>query len=284
MTEEFQSTSRKQEIIFQQSGLQPASQLYIQKDDLLTALIYNSATGIELFFGTRMLMPDGQIIPAEFQARPTADRTLNQFRFTLPEGFLLGVTAGVRSAGPLRGQCFVILLLQRSFSTINWIYAGTLFQDYVSFQDFNGWPQGSIRSGLEGPGFVRSITGTDPAAGAEISETVPTNARWRPIALRFRLVTDATVANRRPGIVLDDGATAYFVSQAGSVQTASLTYDYNAGTLGFTQGVFSLDQWIPLPHYLLMPGGHRIRTSTVNLAAGDNYGAPQLLVEEWIED
>jgi len=28
--------------------------------------------------------------------------------------------------------------------------------------------------------------------------------------------------------------------------------------------------------------GYRIRTSTLNRQAGDDYGAPQLFVEEWI--
>ena len=34
---------------------------------------------------------------------------------------------------------------------------------------------------------------------------------------------------------------------------------------------------------LILLAGHRIRTSTSSLQAGDDWGAPQLLVEEWLE-
>ncbi len=44
-------------------------------------------------------------------------------------------------------------------------------------------------------GRIRSITGTDPDPRTEISETVPARRRWRPISIRFTLVTDPSTSS-----------------------------------------------------------------------------------------
>src|SRR3954454_3952724 len=40
---------------------------------------------------------------------------------------------------------------------------------------------------------ISSVTGTNAAASAELSDSVPTNARWHLLAMTFSLVTSATV-------------------------------------------------------------------------------------------
>jgi hypothetical protein len=93
-----------------------------------------------------------------------------------------------------------------------------LLQGYVTDTSRLSFPGSPIRSSIEGPGVLRSITGTNPAANAEISETVPTNARWRVHAIRFTLVTDANVANREVALTLDDGAAVFARSPPGSAR------------------------------------------------------------------
>jgi len=133
----------------------------------------------------------------------------------------------------------------------------------------------------EGPGTLRSITGTDPAAGAEISETVTANARWRLISFRASLVTDATVANRRMNLNIDDGTNTLLLTPPASDQAATLTYIYQASNYGTVSNFLSTTMALPLPSDLILHGGYRIRSSTNSLQAGDNWGAPQYLVEEY---
>ena len=137
---------------------------------------------------------------------------------------------------------------------------------------------------IDGPGVLRSITGTNPAADVEISETVPTNARWRVLAIQFSLVTDANAANREVALTLDDGTTVFARVPSGFTHVASTTIVYSSfhHAPRFTVAQDTTKNF-PLPRVDLQ-GSFRLATVTTARQATDNYGAPQLLVEEWIED
>ena len=124
-------------------------------------------------------------------------------------------------------------------------------------------------------------TGTDRAAGVEMSET-PT-ATWKTLyAVRVRLVTSAAVATRTLTLVIDDGANILWQKIAPATQTASLTRDYVFVLPPYTDaGAFDANNQIvlTLPAIPMLPG-HRIRTLTTNLQAGDDFGAPLLLLNE----
>jgi hypothetical protein len=131
-------------------------------------------------------------------------------------------------------------------------------------------------------GRILSITGTDPAAGAEISETVPDRRRWRILGVHFSLVTDATVADRLVHLVIDDGSNTLIQICVVTAHAASITKQYSFSNFGSTQLDPVLCFYLPLPP-LLLTAGFRIRTVTDLIEGGDNYSAPQILVEEWID-
>lgn len=121
------------------------------------------------------------------------------------------------------------------------------------------------------------VSGSDPAAGAESTITVPAGEVWELIGFEVTLVTDATVANRRPRIVLDDGTTEFFRQAAGADITASLTtivVGSGASVASLAAGVAH----IPLAPGVILGPSYRIRTLTLNLQAGDNYGVPVVFV------
>jgi hypothetical protein len=66
-------------------------------------------------------------------------------------------------------------------------------------------------------------------------------------------------------------------------QAASLTVTYSAGAYGIAPMAGLNSRYWSGYQYLPLKAGWQIRTTTVNLQAGDNWGAPQLLVEEWLE-
>ncbi len=131
-------------------------------------------------------------------------------------------------------------------------------------------------------GQILSITGADPDAGAEISEVVPARRRWRILAVRFTFVTDATVANRLVHLHIDDGTNTFVDICVTTAHEASATKTYNFSNFGSTQLNPTNCLYIPLPPLPLSPG-FRIRTATDLKEDGDNFSAPQLLVEEWID-
>src|SRR3990167_2675136 len=126
-----------------------------------------------------------------------------------------------------------------------------------------------------GRGAIRSIAGTNPAAGAEVSETVPGNAIWSLMSLQVTIVGGA--ADFFPAFQIDDGTTSVWegpvITVAATATEIMCLAEHGALVDGSTSN-------FPLPRDLYLPEGYRIRTR--NISADDNYGAPRLLVEEWV--
>jgi hypothetical protein len=214
---------------------------------------------------------------------PNSDRTAATSLFSLAQGFLVGLQVRASAGAPRRGQVFVIVDLVRGrLGALQPL--GVLLQGYVQDTTVLAWPGSPIIASPEGPGFTRLVTGTNPGAGIEIIETVPTNARWRLLSIAASLVTDATVTNRLPSLVLDDGASIYARIPAAAVQVASLTTLYTWAVGAVNNAVATSVSAAPAPQGVMLMGGHRIRTLTANIAGGDDWGAPVYVVEEWIED
>ena len=122
-------------------------------------------------------------------------------------------------------------------------------------------------------------------AGAEIEEAVPTNVRWRLLGLQATLVTDATVANRRPTVVItDDADLDLFRFRGQADQAASLTMQHVFSPQQYLAGSDGARAHYVLPPDTFLPQGWKFKTVTANIAAGDNWGAPQIWVEEWLEE
>lgn len=126
-----------------------------------------------------------------------------------------------------------------------------------------------------------SKTGTNPAAGSEIAETL-TGDITKVIACRFTLVTSADVANRTVQFKIDDGTNVLWRKSSPVVQAASLTRIYNFLLDITDDATFDGDGEIKLalPPRLPLLSGCRLLTLTANLQAADNFSAPQLLLVE----
>jgi hypothetical protein len=134
----------------------------------------------------------------------------------------------------------------------------------------------------DGPGLIRSIAGTSPAAGAEISETVPTGVRWELMSFHAQLVTSGTVANRLPRITIDDGTNVYYRRSTTSNHAASATFFYVAAP-GIPDTGTANNNIVGLstPVGLRLTGGHRIKTITTAIDATDQWSGVRYVVREW---
>ena len=189
------------------------------------------------------------------------------------------VMLNVRSAttGVKSGECYVEVSLR-----VEGVIVAMLGCGYVTDTSTVMWPGGMNESSLAGPGLVRSITGTNPAAQVELSETVPTGAIWVIDSIKVLLVTDANVANRFCFLTIDDGTNEVFRAASLASITASLTWNLIWSTQGSQSTGSSSSANSVLPITMMVPGGYRIKTTTSSLQVGDNFGAPQLFVREWI--
>ena len=262
--------------------LRVAHGLYLSGDENLAINVSALTSTNVVTIAGRLRLPDGRVEPIRVDVPATNGRSVTTTVRVLGEGWLESLIAYVSSGSPAFGAAYVVVDLVRGLTGATEIL-DTLIAGYITARGRRRWPTSPIADALTGPGNLRVIAGTNPAAGVEISETVPTGARWRLRAISFNFVTSAVAANREVSIVLDDGTTVLFTSPSGFTHTASLTRRYSGTIIGAqTAPAQGTDRQILLPD-LMLPAGGRIRTVTTAIDAGDDYSAPQYTVDEYLE-
>lgn len=256
--------------------------LFVTGDDFLRVSVLGAGTQAVIVTG-RVRQYDGTIKSFRIDVVAPASRAVPATRIASPGcGWIENVTAIAGAAGTGLAQTFVAVDLVRGPEGNGGVLA-TLIQGFVSSLQRRAWPGSPIQSSLDGPGVLRIIAGTNPAAGAEISETVPAGARWRFLSMTALLTVDATVASRVPVLVFDDGANIFAGVGANFNQTAGTAFTYHWSAGGQTNAQTSVSVSVSTPPNLVLPPGARIRTVTGALQPADDWGAPEYAVEEWME-
>ena len=148
-------------------GLAHPSAFYVTGEDALQLSGWNIATGVRLRVAGRLMGLDGVPRPFVHDLAMNTDRTIASVVRSLGEGWILDLTVSTGSTAVTFGQCFARVQVVRGVDSSG-IVIGTLCAGYVTAVQPIAFPAGRVRGTLEGPGVIRSITGTDPAAGVEI--------------------------------------------------------------------------------------------------------------------
>jgi hypothetical protein len=260
-----------------------ASPWYLRVDDNLRITSYNALAGVVLEVRHRMVDREGAIQASQERQVPNTDRTAKATVFATAEGWLIGGEIFASGAAPLAGQTFVVVEIVRGLGSsalpLEAIAAG-----YVTAKKPLRFPALSLVDSLDGGGALRSVAGTSPGVGTEISETVPTGARWELLAFRAILATSAVVATRQPMLVVDDGATelAYCPVNSSTGASTANRYGWWRGTPNAT-GVINNRIAAGIPHDFRLMAGARIKTLTLAIDVGDQWSGVQYLVREFIE-
>lgn len=133
-------------------------------------------------------------------------------------------------------------------------------------------------------GRIVVVQSADPSKGNEINYTQPARVRWRLKSFVATLVTDVTVADRLPELVIFLGVHEVLRITAAQPLGADSTFIY-----GWHEGERALaltDQTsriTALPRNYLLNNQAIIGTLTVNLQGNDNWSAAVIVAEEWIE-
>lgn len=130
---------------------------------------------------------------------------------------------------------------------------------------------------------VLQVDTTNAAAGVEISHTMAAGT-WELVSVSVSLVQGIT-QTPQPILVIDDGTDVVFeMFGSSAAQAASTTCRYTwapglplTAQVGATTNVHST---APLPEGLILPGGWRVRTSTLGIGANTDYAVAALLVME----
>jgi len=264
----------------QPHGATPPVNAYVTQTQFLQILVFNAIANLTVTVYLQMLLPDGSISQNAWNLTPSTTRSQNGLNVPLAEGFILEVSVLSTPQQALNRTFCKISIISGSGGGIN--NSQVLCAGYLNKGTALSYPNGPLISMSDGAGAVVDVTGTTPGAGAEISETVPTGVIWTLKAFSFTLTASAAVANRFPNITVDDGANIVFATGQGSALAASGTFRFSFGDNTQAVGVFNNFVVLGFPSALRLMPGYRIRTSTTNLQAGDQYSAPQYLMQEWL--
>ncbi len=286
---EFVSASQPSLVSFNFERIAPPSPLYIARDDVIRLRAWSGAAGVSIGPAYRFLLADPRgagkpptLVPGTQVFALGSTRALQDFTVTLGEGFLLSVAVQVALGTPSRGQVFCSLGILRSAAAGSGIYQ-MLLADYVVGSNPIGWPGGRIIDPREGPGVVRSSTLANPAAGADWTFTVPTNARWRVQSVKGILTTSAAVANRVPRILLNDGASNVYIGTPNQSVPAGSNPFVSGAPITATAAANVTDVLVPLPPTMYLEPGYTISSSTVGIQGADQWSGLVINVEEWID-
>jgi hypothetical protein len=264
--------------------LAPTFPLYVTQQDMLQVSVLNFATGLtQVAVNVRFLTPDGQVSWWALQTGSVPnDGNLHSFQFPLAEGWIMSAVA-TEAAGTFNTDKLV-------YTVVELVKEGTDLVP-VYFQLCNGyqyachhptWPAGNNQDAWADGGALLSVTGTVPAAGANISLAVPRRLRWKIRGMRFSLTTSATAGNRGVLVSLSDGVSDLWHSTAPFNQPASTTQAYSVGPGVAPSAIGGQDVQLGLPVDVTLPSLFQVNTECIGLLAGDQFTAPVVLVEQWL--
>jgi hypothetical protein len=266
---------------FKQSHVQPPSQYYVTRDDVLQLTVATPIVATDVQLSLRFMSAQGEILPRfeEFTVQPTG-ATPAVLKFQNAEGYL--VSASILTPDAPRGQCFVSLAIRRGGGTADKTFGDVLIQGYPGAVGGIAYPQTPNESALAGRGRMRSIVVTVPAAGADFTVTVPAGVQWILRALTGTLTTAIAVVNRQASVEVTDATPHVLLRSASSVlQVASLAdvYSWFAGGAADTAAPV-LNAGLPEEFRCL--AGWIIKSVTAGIQAADQWTAITLTVEEFI--
>lgn len=253
-------------------------------EDAFRIVVFNSLAGVRVRVQGRFLLRDGRVQVLNEEVVPTSDRLATTRNFQPGSGFLLNLSVFASSGAPVIGQTYVMVQIIRGFSGAQ-IVLGALLGGYITAAQHLAYPGSPIQSSIEGGGYYRAITGTDPAAGNLAEEVVPTGARWELISYTILFVTSAVVGNRRPFVYMTDGAQFLSFDYVPTDVPASsvVICNWHRGAGAAVPPAASGIQVGSLAEGIILSAGHVITGSADGLDAADDFQAPTFTVREWLE-
>lgn len=258
-------------------------QFYFDGNDNLRVEGWNTVTGASLLVQGRFVNEAGAVEAFSRELPLTADRLRVAGDFAMARGFILNLVVTVIGAAPKIGQTFARVSVIRGFTGAT-LVMGVLLQGYVTSQQGLGWPGSPIVSSTDGEPVIRFFNGTMPAAGAEISETVPTGARWSIVRCLASLTTNGVAGNRYVNLACIDSALYNFRSVQPTAQAPGVFHVYVwSPNLPPVYDPVNFVSMQPLAHDSALMAGQSLETFTTGLQAGDQYSEPRMYVREWLD-
>lgn len=258
------------------------AELYLRGNESLRLTSWNSLTGVQLALQGRFLTSENVWSELRELHTPNTDRSAKTQVYQVAGSLISNLVLFAVAGAPLVGQTFVKLELIMGDGTAATVL-GVVLQGYVTNNVALAWPGSPVVNSLDGGGYLRSFTGTNPGLGNNINEICPTGARWELLTVHSDFSASATVGDRQVVLEVNAAGPVPMMSSAPGVTVPSTVdlYCWNAGMSHDVRFNTSLlQQGIPVGTRL--NAGHSIRTIVGNMAADDQFVNPAFSMREWI--
>ena len=208
--------------------------------------------------------------PFKLNALCGATNAEQNFNFDVPDiPIWISVIDRNGSFGVGTTHATVSLLINRD--VLYFLVAG-----YVYHPRGISWPQASDETKNSFKSAPTIVTGTNPAANVEVSETMGAGLAQTLKSFRVTLVTDGTAATRQVHLLFNDNSANVLLDLVASgTQTASLTRNYNFMQWpGGSPANSGTEIYTAIPRDFIFLPDWTITTVTDNRQLTDNYGAP----------
>lgn len=146
------------------------------------------------------------------------------------------------------------------------------------------WPSAAMEDVKPGRGLHTDFVLTTPSAGDDYETSTTANRLMHLLYGRVRLITDATVANRRMHLEVISAAGPTINTWAADDQAASTTRFYHFVQLGAVPDTADDDDiFVPLPADLWVRGESVIGTKVTNIQSGDALTFMSFAVEQFFQ-
>ena len=176
-----------------------------------------------------------------------------------------------------QGQCFARCALLINGNVIHELVSG-----WVYTQKALSWPGGTNADLRPGGGLITTETSADPAAGAELTITVPSGEIWQVLGCQAQLVADATSISRLPHFEFTNSVGLMLSAFPSDSQSASETRNYSVvaqpATLDNNSGTHTT---VYIPENIWLEPTSTVTTATLNIHAGDNWGVMTVNIERF---
>jgi hypothetical protein len=246
---------------------------FTQLGDYYKITVYSQVTPCEISVAGRLRSPEGEFSNFDHRINVATSGLQTIFRPSSGAWWIMSIMASVVSGTVNPGDVSVKVELTQGVAPGNQPHDLLLFGYPSNFTPASPmYPLPPARAGLV-------FTGTNPAAGAEISETVPAGQRWKIKFISATLLTSAVVANRFPRLQFLRAGTMYARLPAGFVIPASSSMTALWANVGATNTISSTATIAVLPDLPPVEAGDVINTSTLVLDVADDWGAPVIYYE-----
>ena len=247
---------------------------YVQDGDVLILSVTTTDSSGSLNFNGRLLRLDGEIVPWNETLTFSGTGTQTDKITPLVAGFIIGFDVSRASGTLTDGEVNASVHIGRNTGSLQQKLVCLASGEITNIRSLGlyNYTYGLAATSTALPTIVTAGI-ADPAAGVELTVTVPASTVWELQGFRAIFTTSATVATREVSLQLDDGTNTFYKAVASGTQTASLARGYNftdSGSSYQSTGGGNFMVGIGRP---MIGAGYRLSTSVSNLQATDAWTA-----------